>query len=145
MGRERINLLGKMRNLQHELEVMKEHLDEEYDAKQEVERQLSKAFADIQLWKTRYETEGVARAEEIERDILKWLVGWLKPRTPFNLCKKRLPLLKKPKLEPRQNLMTLHQSVSATTPMQLSLRKEAVTLTRLSMSGDSKQRTYRMR
>merc|ERR1712055_763323 len=69
--RERINLLGKMRNLQHELEVMKEHLDEEYDAKQEVERQLSKAFADIQLWKTRYETEGVARAEEIERDKAK--------------------------------------------------------------------------
>merc|ERR1712198_755490 len=66
--RERINLLGKMRNLQQELEVMKEHLDEEYDAKMEVERQLSKAFADIQLWKTRYETEGVARSEEIERD-----------------------------------------------------------------------------
>merc|ERR1719483_1597705 len=66
--RERINLLGKMRNLQHELEVMKEHLDEEYEAKMEIERQLSKAFADIQLWKTRYETEGVARADEIERD-----------------------------------------------------------------------------
>merc|ERR1712123_108294 len=69
--RERINLLGKMRNLQHELEVMKEHLDEEYEAKMEIERQLSKAFADIQLWKTRYETEGVARAEEIERDKAK--------------------------------------------------------------------------
>merc|ERR1711963_809025 len=69
--RERINLLGKMRNLQHELEVMKEHLEEEYEAKMEIERQLSKAFADIQLWKTRYETEGVARAEEIERDKAK--------------------------------------------------------------------------
>merc|ERR1719189_73634 len=69
--RERINLLGKMRNLQHELEVMKEHLEEEADAKMEVERQLSKAFADIQLWKTRYETEGVARSEEIERDKAK--------------------------------------------------------------------------
>merc|ERR1712158_282161 len=34
----------------------------------EVERQLSKAFADIQLWKTRYETEGVARCEEIDKD-----------------------------------------------------------------------------
>ena len=66
--RERINLLGKMKNLQHELNVLKEHLDEEYEAKQEIERQLSKAFADIQLWKTRYETEGVARSEEIERD-----------------------------------------------------------------------------
>merc|ERR1711981_435999 len=69
--RERINLLGKMRNLQHELEVMKEHLEEEYEAKMEIERQLSKAFADIQLWKTRYETEGVSRAEEIERDKAK--------------------------------------------------------------------------
>ena len=37
----------------------------------EVERQLSKAFADIQLWKTRYETEGVARCEEIEKDKTK--------------------------------------------------------------------------
>jgi len=69
--RERINLLGKMRNLQHELEVMKEHLEQEFEAKQEIERQLSKAFADIQLWKTRYETEGVARADEIERDKAK--------------------------------------------------------------------------
>merc|ERR1719334_2385457 len=69
--RERINLLGKMRNLQHELEVMKEHLEEEADAKTEVERQLSKAFADIQLWKTRYETEGVARCDEIEKDKAK--------------------------------------------------------------------------
>merc|ERR1719435_17719 len=69
--RERINLLCKMRNLQHELEVMREHLDEEYEAKMEIERQLSKAFADIQLWKTRYETEGVARSEEIERDKAK--------------------------------------------------------------------------
>jgi myosin heavy chain 6/7 len=66
--RERINLLGKMRNLQHELEVIKDHLEEEFEAKHEVERQLSKAFADIQLWKNRYEHEGVARADEIERD-----------------------------------------------------------------------------
>ena len=50
---------------------MKEHLEEEADAKMEVERQLSKAFADIQLWKTRYETEGIARCEEIEKDKAK--------------------------------------------------------------------------
>ena len=37
----------------------------------EVERQLSKAFADIQLWKTRYETEGVAHCEEIDKDKTK--------------------------------------------------------------------------
>ena len=46
---KRINLLGKMRFMLHELTVMRENLDEEYEAKQEVERQLSKAFSDIQL------------------------------------------------------------------------------------------------
>ena len=69
--RERINLLGKMRNLQHRLEVLKRHLEEEADAKMKVEKQLSKAFADIQLWKTRYETEGVAHCEEIDKDKTK--------------------------------------------------------------------------
>jgi len=69
--RERINLLGKMKNLQHELGVMKDNLDEDIEAKHEIERQLSKAFADIQLWKSRYEHEGVARADEIERDKAK--------------------------------------------------------------------------
>ena len=58
---ERINLLGKMKNLEHELEVIREQLDEEYDAKQDLERQLSKALADVSIWKTRYETEGLAR------------------------------------------------------------------------------------
>ena len=46
--RERINLLGKMRHLQHEMGVMKSHLEEEFEAKQEMKRQLSKAYADIQ-------------------------------------------------------------------------------------------------
>jgi hypothetical protein len=45
--------LGKMRNLEHELEVMRERLDEEYDGKQEIERQLSKALADANLWKAK--------------------------------------------------------------------------------------------
>ncbi len=43
-----------MRNLEHELEVMRERLEEDYDAKQEIERQLSKALADANLWKARY-------------------------------------------------------------------------------------------
>ena len=38
---ERSNLLGKMRDMKHELNVQCEHLDEEYEAKQEVERQQS--------------------------------------------------------------------------------------------------------
>merc|ERR1719500_412019 len=95
--RERINLLGKMRNMQHELNVMKEHLDEEYEAKQEVERQLSKAFSDIQLWKTRYETEGVARAEEIERDKSKVIGRLAEAEDTIQSLQEKLATLEKAK------------------------------------------------
>merc|ERR1712165_572787 len=96
--RERINLLGKMRNLQHELEVMKEQLDEEYEAKMEVERQLSKAFADIQLWKTRYETEGVARAEEIERDKAKVAMRLSEAEDTISSLQEKISILEKSKV-----------------------------------------------
>merc|ERR1712165_216819 len=96
--RERINLLGKMRNLEHELEVMKEHLDEEFDAKQEVERQLSKAFADIQLWKTRYETEGVARMEEIDRDKAKVAMRLSEAEDTISSLQEKIGILEKSKV-----------------------------------------------
>ncbi len=89
------------------MELMREHLDMEYDAKRDLERQLSKALADVNVWKTRYETEGLARIEEIERDKGKVRVsgvivcvdsesqkvlcfvrlrpGWPRPRRPSQL------------------------------------------------------------
>jgi len=41
-------------------------LDEEAEAKADLQRQLSKANAEVQLWRTKYESEGVARIEELE-------------------------------------------------------------------------------
>merc|ERR1711942_243664 len=74
-----------------------EHLDEEYEAKQEVERQLSKAFADIQLWKTRYETEGVARAEEIERDKSKTIGRLAEAEDTIQSLQEKIATLEKQK------------------------------------------------
>merc|ERR1712113_305391 len=96
--RERINLLGKMRNLEHELEVMREHLDEECEAKQEIARQLSKAFADIQLWKTRYETEGLARIEEIERDKAKVAARLSEGEDTISSLQEKISILEKSKV-----------------------------------------------
>lgn len=77
---------------------MKEHLDEEYEAKQEIERQLSKAFADIQLWKTRYETEGVARIEEIERDKSKVSVRLSEAEDTISSLQEKIAVLEKSKV-----------------------------------------------
>ncbi|XP_042857275.1 myosin heavy chain, muscle-like [Penaeus japonicus] len=70
-SRERSVLLGKFRNLEHDLDGLREQLDEECEAKADANRQLSKAHAEAQMWRSKYESEGVARAEEIEAARLK--------------------------------------------------------------------------
>ncbi|XP_063904238.1 myosin heavy chain, muscle isoform X4 [Zophobas morio] len=65
-GRERATLLGKFRNLEHDLDNIREQVEEEAEAKADIQRQLSKANAESQLWRQKYESEGIARSEELE-------------------------------------------------------------------------------
>merc|ERR1712121_621407 len=54
-ARERATLLGKFRNVEHDLDAMREQLDEESEAKADFQRQLSKASAEAQMWRAKYE------------------------------------------------------------------------------------------
>ncbi|XP_039753048.1 myosin heavy chain, muscle isoform X1 [Pararge aegeria] len=65
-ARERATLLGKFRNLEHDLDNIREQVEEEAEGKADLQRQLSKANAEAQLWRSKYESEGVARSEELE-------------------------------------------------------------------------------
>ncbi|XP_026481136.1 myosin heavy chain, muscle-like isoform X11 [Ctenocephalides felis] len=65
-SRERATLLGKFRNLEHDLDTVREQVEEEAEGKADLQRQLSKANAEAQLWRSKYESEGVARSEELE-------------------------------------------------------------------------------
>merc|ERR1712079_918891 len=56
-ARERQLLLGKFRNLEHEVDGAKEALDEEAASRDNVLRQASKAEGDASLWRAKYETE----------------------------------------------------------------------------------------
>ncbi|XP_047497306.1 myosin heavy chain, muscle-like [Penaeus chinensis] len=70
-SRARATLLGKFRNLEHDIETLRQQLDEENEAKGDVLRMLSKANAEALMWRSKYESEGVARAEEIEASRMK--------------------------------------------------------------------------
>ncbi|KAL9923618.1 myosin heavy chain isoform 11-T13 [Glossina fuscipes fuscipes] len=65
-ARERATLLGKFRNLEHDLDNLREQVEEEAEGKADLQRQLSKANAEAQLWRSKYESDGVARSEELE-------------------------------------------------------------------------------
>merc|ERR1711973_403278 len=56
----------KYKNMATELENLKEKAENEHMRKSDALKALSKAQAEIQLWKSRYETEGMARIEELE-------------------------------------------------------------------------------
>jgi len=64
-------LLGKFRNLEHDHDGLREQLEEEHETKSDLQRQLSKALAEAQMYRAKYESEGIARAEELEAARLK--------------------------------------------------------------------------
>ena len=68
---ERATLLGKYRNLEHDIDGLREQLDEESEAKADLQRLYSKSQSEAHMWRSKYETEGVARAEELETARMK--------------------------------------------------------------------------
>jgi len=70
-AKERVSLLGKYRNMEHMADGLRENYDEEVGAKENLARQLSKALGDADMWRQKYEIDGVAKAEELEMSKLK--------------------------------------------------------------------------
>merc|ERR1712115_583227 len=65
-ARDRSTLLTKYRNLNSDCENLKMKIDEESERKNDALRALSKAQSEIQLWKSKYETEALGRIDELE-------------------------------------------------------------------------------
>ena len=70
-AKDRISLLGKHRNLEHEAEGLKSSFEEETSSKENLFRQLNKALGDADMWRQKYEIDGLAKAEELEMSKLK--------------------------------------------------------------------------
>merc|ERR1712180_304588 len=70
-AKERVSLLGKYRNLEHAADGLKENYDEEVSSKENLARQLNKALGDADMWRQKYEIDGLGKAEELEMSKLK--------------------------------------------------------------------------
>merc|ERR1711887_389338 len=70
-ARERQLLLGKFRNLEHELDGAKEALDEEAAGRDNILRLTAKAEGDAAQMRQKYEVEAVAKGEELEMTKMK--------------------------------------------------------------------------
>lgn len=62
----RQKLQSEVRNLKTDLDASREQLEEEQESRSDLQRQLSKANAEAQNWRSKFESEGQARTEELE-------------------------------------------------------------------------------
>ena len=70
-GKRRQLLFGKFRNIEREVDGAREQVDEEVGLKEEVLRHLKKAIHESDLWRQKYETEIICKAEELEMSKMK--------------------------------------------------------------------------
>jgi len=83
-ARERTSLLGKYRNMEHEVDGLKSSFNDEVSSRENIERQVSKSLSDADLWRQKYEIDGMAKAEELEMARLKLQALSLKVSQPLN-------------------------------------------------------------
>merc|ERR1712121_50304 len=74
-AKDRSNLLTKFKHLSTDLATIRDKIESTHLQKSDLMKALSKAQSEIQLWRSRYETEGLGRVEELEAGNSK-----LKPR-----------------------------------------------------------------
>merc|ERR1719158_58115 len=65
-SKDRQSLMGRFRNLEHEYDGMSTVLEEETTAKENLQRQCQKAEGEANVWRLKYEKEGIAKIEELE-------------------------------------------------------------------------------
>merc|ERR1719189_472545 len=70
-ARQRSLLIGKFKNAEHEVDGLKAQYDEEVGSREDTARQTNKCEGEAAMWRCKYETDAVAKAEELEMSKMK--------------------------------------------------------------------------
>merc|ERR1711970_1072375 len=124
-SRERTLLLGKFRNLEHELDGVKEALDEEASSRSNVLRQVSKAEGDANLWRTKYESEAIAKAEELEMTKMKLVARLTEAEGTISNANAKLHQVEKAKGKLVAELETVLSNLDGAQVMNAAMERKA--------------------
>merc|ERR1719289_583721 len=83
-SKDRSSLLTKYKMMATDLENLREKMENEAMRKSDSLKALSKAQAEIQLWKSRFETEGMGRVEELVDSLTTKVANAEKSKTRMN-------------------------------------------------------------
>ena len=124
-SKERVSLLQKYRNLEHEAEGIKSNYDEEACARNNIGVQLKKAEADADMWRRKYEIDGMGRAEELEMSKMKLQARLAENQSTIEQLDGKLGQLEKSKSKAQYDLNEMSVQLDQAQIMHSQLEKKA--------------------
>merc|ERR1712240_292118 len=137
-AKERVSLLAKYRNLEHEADGLKENYEEEVGAKENLMRQLNKAQGESDMWRTRYEKDGVGKAEELEMSRLKMQARLSEAESTVGQLNSKLAQVEKAKAKLQSELDGMGVQLDQAQILNSSMEKKAKQFDRIVAEWKSK-------
>merc|ERR1712212_956011 len=124
-AKERVALLGKIRNMEHMADGLRENYDEEVSSKENLLRQLNKALGDADMWRQKYEVDGMAKAEELEMAKLKLQARLSEGQATIEQLNLKLAQLEKSKAKLAADSADMAQQLDQAQIMHAAMEKKA--------------------
>merc|ERR1712226_918227 len=124
-AKERVSLLGKFRNMEQMADGLKENYDEEGGPKENLARQLNKALGDADMWRQKYEIDGVAKAEELEMAKMKMQARLSESAAMIEQLQLKLAQMEKAKAKAAADAADMAQQLDQAQIMNSAMEKKA--------------------
>merc|ERR1719483_1562251 len=125
VARERIAILAKYRNLEHETDGLKESLDEEAGARENLAMQLGKANMESDVMRKRYEVDGLGKIEDLEMITLKLQARLSESQGTISQLNSKLAQLEKAKAKLSVDTADMTTALDQAQIMHAAMEKKA--------------------
>merc|ERR1712241_102611 len=137
-ARERGLLLGKFKNVEHELDGLKEAFEEELGARENINRQTAKAEGEAAGWRSRYETDAVAKAEDLEMTKMKLQARLTEAESMIDNLNGRLAQIEKAKAKIKAEIDEMNVSLDQAQILNNQMERKARNFDKLAVEWKRK-------
>merc|ERR1712079_852278 len=124
-ARERQLMLGKFKNVERELDGLKEQLDGESADREDVSRQTNKAESESDMWRLKYEQEALAKGEDLEMAKMKLQTRLTEAETTIENLNGKLTQIDKAKAKLDAEIADMNVSLDHAQILNNTMEKKA--------------------
>merc|ERR1712020_495713 len=139
-GRERGLLVGKFRNLEHEIDGLKENYDEEVGSREDCCRQTNKCEGEAAMWRSKYESDAVAKAEELEMTKMKLQARLTEAESTVDNLNMKLAQIEKAKAKLQSEIEEMNVNLDQAQILNNSMEKKAKQFDKRREKGRERER-----